>query len=230
MKILTVEDELNLLDSIQEYLRKENCQCDGASNFTEGIERIRSNQYDCILLDITLPDGNGLKLLDQIAQQNESTSVIIISAKNSIDDKIAGLDLGADDYLTKPFHLSELNSRIKAVARRKESKKQKYLSVGNVTFDLTNNQALVEEEPINLTKKEFDILFYLAENRDRVLSKSTLVKHIWGDTNYQEESFNFLFSHIKNIKNKLRNKNAQLTIRTVYGLGYQLRIGLHEGV
>src|SRR5437868_14431289 len=99
MKILTVEDELNLLDSIKEYLRKENCQCDGASNFTEGIERIRSNQYDCILLDITLPDGNGLKLLDQIAQQNESTSVIIISAKNSIDDKIAGLDLGADDYL-----------------------------------------------------------------------------------------------------------------------------------
>jgi len=230
MKILTVEDEFNLLDSIQEYLMKENYECDGASSFREGVERISNNHYDCILLDITLPDGNGLKLLDQIAQRSESPSVIIISAKNSLDDKIAGLDLGADDYLTKPFHLSELNSRIKAVARRKGHKNHKHLVVGNVSFDLINNQASIDEEPINLTKKEFDILFYLADNRDRVLSKSTLVKHIWGDAIYQEESFNFLFSHIKNIKNKLRYRNALLSIRTVYGLGYQLRCDFREGV
>ncbi|HEV8512975.1 MAG TPA: response regulator transcription factor [Cyclobacteriaceae bacterium] len=228
MKILTVEDEFNLLESIQEYLMKENYECDGASSLTEGIERISNDRYDCILLDITLPDGNGLKLLDRIAEQIEPPTVIIISAKNSLDDKIAGLDLGADDYLTKPFHLSELNSRIKAVARRKGNKSQKYLVVGNVSFDLINNQALIDEKSINLTKKEFDILFYLAENRDRVLSKSMLVKHIWGDTIYQEQSFNFLFSHIKNIKNKLRYRNALLSIRTVYGLGYQLRSDLQE--
>jgi len=223
MKILTVEDELTLLESIQEYLHKENYQCDSASSFKEGSERIRTNQYDCILLDITLPDGNGLKLLDRIANQSEPSSVIIISAKNSLDDKIAGLDLGADDYLTKPFHLSELNSRIKAVARRKGHKNQKQLVIGNVLFDLLNNDVLIAGVSINLTKKEFDILFYLAENRDRVISKSMLVKYIWGDAIYQDDSFNFLFSHIKNIKSKLYKGNAQLAIRTVYGLGYQLR-------
>lgn len=224
MKILTVEDEQVLLDSIQEYLKREDYQCDGVTTYREGAERIKSNHYDCILLDISLPDGNGLKLLDKIKEENETMPVIIISAKNSLDDRISGLNLGADDYLTKPFHLSELNARIKAVARRTGKKNLSYIIVGNVQFDLTNSQTIIDNEIVNLTKKEFDILFYLAENQGRVLSKTMLVKHIWSDTIYQEDSFNFLFSHIKNIKSKLVKAGAKINIRTVYGLGYQLRV------
>jgi DNA-binding response OmpR family regulator len=224
MKILTVEDEQVLLDSIQEYLRKEDYQCDGATTCVEGAELIKSKRYDCILLDISLPDGSGLKLLEVIKREDEPMPVIIISAKNSLDDRISGLNLGADDYLTKPFHLSELNARIKAVARRISKKNHSHIVVGNVQFDLINSQAIIENEIVNLTKKEFDILFYLAENQGRVLSKTILVKHIWSDAIYQEDSFNFLFSHIKNIKSKLVKAGARINIRTVYGLGYQLRV------
>jgi DNA-binding response OmpR family regulator len=222
MKILTVEDEVPLLNSIQEYLRNEEYICEGATTFEEGLQSIRTTKYDCVLIDITLPDGNGLRLLHDIEVLNERPNVIIISAKNSTDDKVEGLNLGADDYLTKPFHLSELNARIKAVVRRKSGHQSKSIIVSNVSFDLENSLASIEGRILNFTRKEFDILFFLAENMNRVVSKIILVEHLWGDKINTEESFNFLFSHIKNIKRKLVEANAELTIRTVYGLGYRL--------
>ncbi len=222
MKILTVEDEIPLLNSIQEYLRNEKCVCEGATTFEEGLHSIQTTKFDCILIDITLPDGNGLRLLHDIEGLNERPNVIIISAKNSIDDKVAGLNLGADDYLTKPFHMSELNARIKAVARRKSINPVRVLAYANLAFDLDSNSVSIDNHRLNFTKKEFDILFYLAENKDRVVSKLILVDHLWGDKINHEESFNFLFSHIKNIKRKLADAKTEISIRTVYGLGYQL--------
>ncbi|MFM9837167.1 MAG: response regulator transcription factor [Cyclobacteriaceae bacterium] len=222
MKILTVEDEVPLLNSIQGYLRKESYDCSGATTYLEGSEQIRIGGYDCVLIDITLPDGNGLRLLEQIKALDKIPNVIIISAKNSIDDKVDGLNLGADDYLTKPFHLSELNARIKAVARRKSANPFKQFTISNLVFDLENNSVSIDNRLLNFTKKEFDILFYLAENKDRVVSKMILMDRLWGDKINHEESFNFLFSHIKNIKRKLVEAEAELSIRTVYGLGYQL--------
>jgi DNA-binding response OmpR family regulator len=224
MKILTVEDEVTLSESIQEYLRNESYECDSASSFQEGVKQIKANPYDCILLDITLGDGNGLRLLEQIKGLHKTPAVIIISAKNSLDDRVFGLNSGADDYLTKPFHLSELNARIKAVSRRKSHDVSDQLILANVTLDLPNHQAFTFDQPVNLTKKEFDILFFLAENKGRVVPKATLVQYIWDDKITGEDSFNFLFSHIKNIKRKLTDARAELSIRTVYGIGYQLLI------
>ncbi|MFM9836872.1 MAG: response regulator transcription factor [Cyclobacteriaceae bacterium] len=224
MRILTIEDEYTLLSSIQDYLLKEDYICDTASSYQQGLECLKEQPYDCVLLDITLPDGSGLKLLEEVKQLKKVPSVVIISAKNSTDDKVNGLDLGADDYLAKPFHLSELNARIKAVLRRNSPNPFKPLTLANANFNLESNLVSIDGQPVNLTKKEFDILFYLAENKERVVSKINLVEHLWGDKIVGEESFNFLFSHIKNIKKKLKEVRAELTIRTVYGWGYQLRV------
>lgn len=224
MKILAVEDEESFLNSIQEYLHAEAFVCHGVTTFREGVKQLSCNQYDCVLIDITLPDGNGMDLVDEVKGINEQASIIILSAKNSLDDKVNGLNRGADDYIVKPFHLSELNARIKAVTRRNNATQGgNKLEFSNIIFHNDDCFVTVENRPVSLTKKEYSVLFYLAENKDRVVSKDVLCAHLWGDRIAKDESFNFLFSHIKNIKKKLKEANAAVTLRTAYGWGYQLR-------
>jgi DNA-binding response OmpR family regulator len=222
MKILIVEDEPDLVSSLLAFSKKENYQADVASTYSEATERISLYDYDCILLDINLPDGNGLQLLSHLKSINKTNGVIITSARNSLDDKIKGLDMGADDYLTKPFHLSELNARIQAVIRRKKFNAPHTLSFANLDIDPHQWTAKIAGKSLILTKKEFDILQHLVANKNRIISKNSLAEYIWGDHVDNADSFDFLFAHLKNLKKKLKVADAAFEIRNIYGVGYQV--------
>lgn len=224
MKLLVIEDELRLLQSIVEYFEQEDFLCERAGSFEEGIQKIDDFQYDCIILDINLPGGSGLQLLKYMREQRKDDGVVIISARNSIDDKITGLNLGADDYLTKPFHLSELNARVKALLRRKYGKGSNILEFGKLQLDLLARTATCNLQPLSLTKNEYDLLVYLLNNKNRVISKQAIAEHIYGDQADNLPSFDFVYSQIKNLKKKLKDKGCDDLIQTVYGLGYKLSL------
>ena len=219
MKILIVEDEKALSESIAEYLEKQDYHCDLAVNFHEAIDKIEESNYDCILLDITLPDGDGLKILEELKEDKKSDGVLIISAKNSLDDKIKGLDLGADDYLSKPFHLSELNARIAAIIRRKNFDGNSVVSFGNLCIDTQKKSVTVENKPVELTKKEYELLLYFVSNKKRLISKDAIAEHLWG--NEMGGSFDFIYTHIKNLRKKLTDAGDADYIKSVYGMGYK---------
>jgi len=222
MKVLIVEDEEDLQSILIEFLAKEQYSYDAVSTYRDASEKIALFEYDCILLDINLPDGNGFKLLDELKEVNKTEGVIIISARDSIDDKIKGLNLGADDYLVKPFHLSELNARIQAVIRRKKFDHGRKITFSNIEIDLSQVIAKVDGNAMNLTKKEFDILQHLIANKSIVLSKNAIVEYIWGDYVDNSLSIDLLSSHLKNLKKKLKQANANIEIRNVYSVGYQI--------
>lgn len=222
MKILLIEDEAEMLENMQQTLEKENFVVEIARNFEQGVSKLGVYRYDCILLDIGLPDGNGLDLLQEIKKNGYRDGVIIISAKNSLDDKIKGLDLGADDYLPKPFHMAELNARVKAILRRKKFDGAQTLSLCNVEIDMDGHSVLVEGKELELNRKEFDVLLYLCTNEDRLVSKSALAEHVWGDHIDQADNFEFIYSQIKNLRKKLKDAGASLEIKAVYGIGYKL--------
>ncbi|SRR5215204_2198665 len=224
MKLLVVEDESSLLQSISEYFTQEDFLCEGVLTYKEALNKIEAFDYDCIVLDINLPDGNGLKLLQYLRQYKKEDGVIIISARNSLDDKIAGLDLGADDYITKPFHLSELNARVKALIRRKYAQGANVLELGNLQLDLVSRNVTCGEQKIALTKNEYDLLAYLLNNKNRVVSKQAIAEHIYGDQSDNMPSFDFVYSQIKNLKKKLKEKGCDELVQTVYGLGYKLSL------
>ena len=224
MKILVVEDEPQMMGLMKQFLEDENYVVEEASDFQSGLDKIVSFDYDCILLDIMLPDGNGLDLLQELKNMDKAESVIIISAKDSLDDKIKGLDLGADDYLTKPFHIAELNSRIKSVIRRRKSDGRRLLKLENVSINIEERFVLVNEQSIDLNRKEFDILVFFITNKSRIVSKSAIAENIWGDYIDQSDDFDFIYSQIKNLRKKLRNCEAKIDINTVYGMGYKLSI------
>ncbi len=222
MKILVVEDEPEMKGLIKQFLEQENYTVEEADDFHSGLDKIISYDYDCILLDIMLPGGNGLDLLQELKKLGKADSVIIISAKDSLDDKIKGLDLGADDYLTKPFHIAELNARIKSVIRRKKSNGKPMLEIENVQVNIEERNVLINGEPIDLNRKEFDILVFMISNKKRVVSKSSIAENIWGDYIDQSNDFDFIYSQIKNLRKKLRISEAAIDINAVYGLGYKL--------
>lgn len=222
MKILVIEDESEMRGLIKKFLLGENYIVEEANTYNSGLEKIVSYEYDCILLDIMLPDGSGLGLLQELKNLEKADSVIIISAKDSLDDKIMGLDLGADDYLTKPFHLAELNARIKSVIRRRKSGDHHFLELENVKINIEERVALVNEESINLNRKEFDILLFLLMNKNRIARKSAIAENIWGDYIDQANNFDFIYSQIKNLRKKLRDSHAGIDINVVYGMGYKL--------
>ncbi|MCA9731816.1 MAG: response regulator transcription factor [Lewinellaceae bacterium] len=221
MKILIIEDEQQLAESIADYLSVEDYLCEFASTHNEAINKIGIYQYDCILLDIMLPDGNGLKILEELKKQNKQDGVIIISAKNALDDKIVGLQLGADDYLTKPFHLSELAARIYSIIRRKQFDNSNTIVQNEIEIDLLAKTVKVNSNSVILTKKEYDLLLYFIGNKNRVLSKSTLAEHLSGDFADMLDSHNFVYAHIKNLKKKLSDAGGESYLKTVYGLGYK---------
>lgn len=221
MKLLIIEDERQLSESIVRYLDREDYLCEQAFTFGEAAERIAAYEYDCILLDLMLPGGTGLDLLRLIRESAPRTGVIIVSAKDSLDDKVAGLRLGADDYLAKPFHLPELGMRIFALLRRKCFDAANVIESGGVTVDLPRRTASAGGRDLELTKSEYELLLFLIENRGRVVSKSAMAEHLSGDIADMMDDFNFVYAHIKNLKSKLAAAGLTDCIRTYYGAGYR---------
>lgn len=222
MKILIVEDEKEMLNSMASSLKEEKYLVETAESFSDAMEKIGVYNYDCILLDISLPDGNGLEILKALKSQNKTEGLIIVSAKNSLDDKVKGLDLGTDDYLAKPFHMAELHARVKAVFRRKKMEGHHQMSIGNVIIDPQARTVTVEQEILNLNRKEYDILLYLTTNKNRLVPKTALAEHVWGDHIDESDSFEFIYSQIKNLRKKLKEVHAKVDIQAIYGIGYKI--------
>ncbi|KUY20478.1 DNA-binding response regulator [Elizabethkingia miricola] len=221
MKILIIEDEIALSKSIATYLKQENYLCETATNFNTAIEKVDSYDYDCILLDISLPDGNGLSVLKNLKENDKTDGVIIISAKDSIDDKIAGLTLGADDYIPKPFHLSELSARIAAVIRRRRFNGGNILVFHEITIDTLAKTVTANHQTIDLTRKEYDLLLYFTINKNRVLSKTAIAEHLSGENADVYDNYDFIYAHIKNMKKKLAAADCNDYLKSVYGMGYK---------
>lgn len=221
MKLLIIEDEVLLLESMVAYLTKEGFVCEAAPDFFSADEKINVYQYDCIIADITLPGGSGLDLVRGFKKANAQTGIIIISAKNSLDDKITGLDLGADDYLTKPFHLSELNARIKSIIRRRNFKGEKEIIAGCIKIVPEKFLVYVHGELITLTKKEYDLLLFFISNQNWVLTKEVIAEHLWGDHADAADSFDFVYTHLRNLRKKILDKNGEDYVQTIYGVGYK---------
>ncbi|WP_188050841.1 response regulator transcription factor [Flavobacterium sp. GP15] len=226
MKILLVEDEIEMQKSISHYLGLEKNRVEVANDFNSAFEKIQVYEYDCVLLDITLPNGNGLDLIKAIKNKRSKTGIIIISAKNSFDDKIDGLNLGADDYLPKPFYLPELNARIKALIRRNNFDGEAAIIVNEIKLYPEERKVLINEKPLNLTSKEFDILVYFISNKNRVIQKSAIVEHLWGDNADQFDNFDFIYNHVKNLRKKLLAANCTDYIQSIYGIGYSFKTEL----
>lgn len=222
MKILIVEDEKELSDVIAGSLEKEHFVVETASDFHSASEKIALYEYDCILLDITLPGGNGLQLLEEAKRTGKEENIIIISAKNSLEDKISGLALGADDYLTKPFHIAELNARIKAILRRKKLDGKNIIEIANLSMDINERLVTVSGHPLQLNRKEFDILNYFLFNKNRLVTKTALAEHVWGDSIDNADNFDFIYYQMKNLRKKLQEAAAAIEIESVYGVGYKL--------
>ncbi len=224
MKILIVEDEKELSKSIVLYLKSEGYTCEQASDVEGSIRKIEMYDYDCILLDISLPDGNGLNVLKELKSNKKADGVIIISAKNSVDDRIEGLNLGADDYLAKPFHLSELSARISAVIRRRRFDGNKVLVLNEISIDTVARTVQIHGLSIELTKKEYDLLLYLATNKNRIISKNAIADHLSGNDSDGFDNFDFIYAHIKNLKKKMIGNGGNDYIKSVYGMGYKFEI------
>ena len=224
MKILVVEDEPSLRELIQKSLEKERFVVEVAPDLFSAIDKVVMYDYDCILLDIMLPDGSGLEVLTRLKELRKKENVIIISAKDSLDDKILGLELGADDYLPKPFHLAELTARIKSVLRRRHRNGEHYITCGNVRVQPDSFQAWVGDKQLELSRKEYDILHYFMNRPNRMVNKNLLAESVWGDHIDQVDNFDFIYAQIKNLRKKLKDAEATVEIKAVYGLGYKLVI------
>ncbi|MGM5630474.1 response regulator transcription factor [Apibacter raozihei] len=221
MKLLLIEDEIDLQDSIVKLLISEGFSVETASDYNHAEEKIHLYNYDCVIVDITLPDGSGLDIIKSLKKNNSKVGIIIISAKNSLDDKLTGLDIGADDYLTKPFHLSELNARIKSIIRRRGLEGSNELLFNEITIIFDSRKVLINQHEIILTKKEYDLLLFFMMNKEKVLSKEVIAEHLWGDDmSISADSFDFIYTHIKNLRKKLIDKGCNDYIKSVYGIGY----------
>lgn len=223
MKILIIEDNIELSFAIKNYLNSEGYTCELASTVDLALIQIEVYEYDCILLDISLPDGNGFVVLEKLKQLNKQEGVIIISAKDSLDDKIKGLGLGADDYLTKPFHLAELSMRVMAIIRRKKFLGNNIVSFDDLSINLLEKSVSYKSEKIDqLSPKEYDLLLFFVSSPGRVLSKSTIAEHLMGDNADLFDNFDLVYAHVKNLKKKLKNAGCPDYIKTIYGMGYKL--------
>jgi DNA-binding response OmpR family regulator len=221
LKLLIIEDEASLNRAIVNYLTNRQYLCESADTYSKALEKIECYQYDCIVLDIMLPDGNGLKLLEHIKANHKTEGIIIISARTELDDKITGIELGADDYLTKPFHLPELNARIAAIIRRKNLNGNNLLVFEEIKMDVPGKTVSIYEKALVLTRKEYDLLLYFIINKNRVLSKNAIAEHLWGDDMDMAANHDFLYTHVKNLRKKLEQAGAVDYIKNIYGTGYK---------
>lgn len=222
MKILIIEDDLSFQEILRTTLEKERYIVEVAPNYRTGLIKLSDYTYDCILLDINLPDGNGLDLLRELKEMKKTSSLIIISARDTIEDKVEGLDLGADDYLPKPFHLAELLSRIKSVLRRNNQGGEQYVSYGEVKVNPHTFDIWVGDTKRELSRKEFDLLLYFLQRPNRIVSKNMLAEAIWGDHFDDVDNYDFVYAQIKNLRKRLSAWDANIEIVAVYGMGYKL--------
>lgn len=224
MKLLVVEDNPHLLNSISSALIAEHFVCETAKNFTEALDKVVIYQYDVVVVDINLPDGSGLDIIRELKKHNTETGVIIVSARNSLDNKVEGLDLGADDYMTKPFDMAELIARVKALMRRRNFAGSNLLTMGEISIKADSREVFIKETKIELTKSEYDILLFFFSNPNRVLTKESIAEHIWGDNMDLVDSFDFIYSHIKNLRKKVMAQGTTDPIKAIYGVGYKLNL------
>jgi DNA-binding response OmpR family regulator len=222
MKLLLIEDEQSLRESMVSYFKEEGNVCEIAIDYHSAIEKINLYQYDCILLDLTLPGGDGLQILSEIKRANRKEGILIISARHSLDDKLNGLDLGADDYLVKPFHLSELKARVMAIVRRKSFSGSNILIFNEIQINIMAMEVKVNDKLLNLTKKEYDLLIYFLSNKGKVITKNAIAEHLWGDEIDLSDDFDFIYTHIKNLRKKIVEAGAKDYIKSMYGVGYKL--------
>lgn len=222
MKVLVVEDEKELREVVIASLEKERYVVEYATTCSEALQKVNDYDYDCIVLDIMLPGGSGLTVLESLKQLHKKESVIIVSAKDSVDDKVAGLDLGADDYLAKPFHLAELHARVKSLIRRKQQAGELYLTLSNLTLYPDRHAVYIDSRELVLNRKEFDLLYYFVSNPERLIAKTTLAESVWGDYIDQADRFDFIYSQVKNLRKKLKTAGALMEIKAVYGFGYKI--------
>ncbi|MBW4889680.1 response regulator transcription factor [Mucilaginibacter sp. HMF5004] len=222
MKILIIEDEQGLCESIVGYFSEDGNICEYANSYSAAMAKVSLYNYDCILLDISLPDGNGLDILKYLKQQDNQAGILIISAKNSLDDKLTGLDIGADDYLVKPFHLSELKARVMAIIRRKSFNGSNIMVFNEITIDMMAKEVKVNNNSLKFTRKEYMLLMYFLANKGKVVSKNAIAEHLWGDGIDIADNFDFIYSHIKNVRKKLEEAGCKDYIKATYGMGYKL--------
>jgi DNA-binding response OmpR family regulator len=221
MKILIIEDEKELLATIKNYLEPEGFLCETASTYFEAEDSLSAYNYDIIILDLTLPGGSGLDLIRLIKERNKNAGLLIVSAKNSLDDKIQGLDTGADDYISKPFHLAELNSRIKSQLRRRHFGGMNELVFNEIKINIDSSEVSIFGERIDLTKKQYEILVYFMVNRNKLITHESIAEHVWGDNISNEDNFDFIYGQIKNLRKKIEQKNGGNYIHSIYGMGYK---------
>ncbi len=224
MKLLIIEDEPALNQSMTEFLSAADYICESVISFSAAIEKIELYDYDCIVLDIMLPGGSGLELLQYLKKNGKTDGVIIISAKGALDDKIKGLQLGADDYLTKPFHLSELSMRIAAIIRRKNFQGKSVIILGDIEINTDGRIVNVNGNELELTQKEYMLLLFFTVNKNKVLSKNAIAQHLWGDDMDLADNYDFIYTHIKNIRKKIIAAGGEDCIRSIYGAGYKMQI------
>lgn len=224
MKILIVEDEKSISETMIDFLSMEGFICEHVLTLAEGYEKLNLYAYDCLLVDIGLPDGSGLSLIKELKKQHPETGVIIISARNSLDDRVKGLDLGADDYLSKPFHLTELNSRIKSLLRRVKFAGKTEIEIGMIRILPDSRQVFANNQLLVLTKKECDMLIFFVSNSNRVITKESIAEHLWGDFADNADSFDFVYSQIKNLRKKLFEKTGIDYFKNIYGTGYSFQV------
>lgn len=221
MKILIIEDEQEIAQSIKNYFKDNGIQCETARNYNLALNKIDNYDYDCVLLDLMLPDGDGFDILRELKKKNKTEGVIVISAKETLETRLEGFNLGADDYLTKPFHLSELLVRMQALIRRKNFKGNNSVIFNEITIDIFSKSVTVNDQKLDLTKKEQDLLLFLIGNQDKVLSKAAIAEHLSGDMADMLDNHDFIYAHIKNLKKKIHQAGGSDYIKTVYGLGYK---------
>ncbi len=221
MKMLLVEDNTLLAGDLKEFFLTQGFVVETAFNFRQAAEKVALYHYDIVILDLGLPDGNGMRLIPEIRQHSEETVIIILTARDAVEDKVQGLELGADDYLTKPFHQAELNARVRSQLRRKKFNGKNELTFQEITVDLTTGRAFVNDTPLNLTRKEYDLLLYFLYNQDRLLTKESIAEHLWGDHIDQVDHFDFIYNHIKNLRKKIVKAGGKNYIKALYGMGYK---------
>ncbi len=222
MKILVIEDEVEISRNIQEFFESENFVVETALDYQSALSKLLQYQYDCVLLDLMLPGGNGLDLLKTLKKEQKQQSVLILSAKDAVEDKVSGLNFGAEDYLAKPFHLAELLARVKAIIRRQSTSHDYILRYKSLSVDLENRSVMVNNKTLILNRKEFDILYYFMLRPNKLMEKTTLIESVWGDHADQVDNMDFIYSQIKNIRKKLKDMQADVDLQSVYGVGYKL--------
>jgi DNA-binding response OmpR family regulator len=223
MKLLLIEDNQKLIEDVSDYLQEQDFILEFAFSIDEAREKFMIYEYDLAILDLGLPDGNGMQLVHEIKQQQPDMGILILTAKHSLEYKLQGLNLGADDYLTKPFHKAELNARIRSILRRKISHGRPMMQFNEISIDIDARQVMVNDKFISLTRKEYDLLLFFIDNEKRLLTKENIAEHLWGDYIDQSDNYDFIYNHIKNLRRKLIKAGGNDYIESVYGVGYKFK-------